>query len=157
MSLLDIVYEYQMLRARGDLSGPPLDESERARLRGLTSLLRGESLDGAAPPSAEGPLPVQFTVPGGFGSGQVRALGADGLIVESARTLSPGTRTVLRATDVRLGQEYVFPCRVVWTNGPAMGMAFDGLPARAPHRGGGPTSWRPVPRFGARRTVPQYA
>jgi hypothetical protein len=159
MSLLDVVYEYQLLRAKMETLDIPLDDGERARLVGLASLLRGEDLEGPGVnmPRVAGPMPVQFTVPGGFAAGEIRAVGGEGFAVGTTRPPAVGMRTIVRVAEPRAGHEYVFPCRIVWTNGPMMGLAFDGVPTRTAHVPPSLASWRSGMRFGGRRIVPQVA
>jgi len=162
LNLLDIVYEYQRLFHRERSLDIPLDPTERARFRGLERLLDGDYLEAASASrhrQARGTvsLPVQFTLPGGFGSGEIRNLSAGGMSVATSTPAKIGTRTILRVTNPSRGFEYVFPGRVVWAGGRVMGIGFDGLPSRAPFLMPPPYSWRGQLRFGPQRTRPLVA
>src|SRR5688500_2335942 len=131
LHLLDMIYEYQLLRTKEERLQIPLDDEERARVIGLERLLVGDP-----PPRGEArrktprllePLPVQFTLPGGFGSGEIRNISGGGMAIVTARPPAIGTRTIVRVADATAGVEYVFPGRVVWRavdGKPTMGVAF---------------------------------
>ncbi|RLB56338.1 MAG: hypothetical protein DRJ42_03605 [Deltaproteobacteria bacterium] len=141
--LLDAVYEFQRLASRE----PDLDETESARAVGLERLLRGSYAGGRSSRERareQNPLPVQFTVPGGFARGQLHSLSSRGMAIASLSAPAEGTRTVLRVADPRRGVEYTFPGRVVWQRGKVLGIAFDGLPSRHPFLARANAAWRRV-------------
>jgi hypothetical protein len=126
--LLESVYEYQRLAAREE----PLIEDERARLMGLETLLEGDYAGGQSTRERARratPLPVQFTVPGGFARGDMHSISRRGVAVVGTKGVAQGTRTVLRIADPVRGLEYTFPGMVVWHRGKVIGIAFDGVPS----------------------------
>lgn len=136
-NLLEMIYEYQRLRSKERNLEIPLEPAERAREMGLARLLQGERPDLRQRRFVRVRLPmdVQFTRPGGFESGEIQDLSGGGFRIATPRPPEAGTRLVVRVEDNRCGLEYVFPCVVVWraTVGPGrMGVAFDGVPNRAP-------------------------
>lgn len=139
--LLDAVYEFQRLESQDS----DLDDTQRARADGLERLLRGSYAGGRSARERareRNPLPVQFTVPGGFGEGQLHSISSRGVAIASRRAPAQGTRTVLRVADPRRGVEYTFPGRVVWQRGKVLGIAFDGLPSRLPFLAPANAAWR---------------
>src|SRR3972149_3068070 len=79
-------------------------------------------------------IPVQLTAGSGFLAGDVRGLRADGLVGGAAEPISPGVRTIAYVADAVSGVEYSMPCVVAWAYDAEpwmMGLALDGLPARA--------------------------
>jgi hypothetical protein len=162
---LEMVYEYRLLRAKQEQLGLPLEEIERARLVGLARALEG---DAPAHDPRRGmqrvaaPLGVQFTLPGSFGAGQALNLSGGGMAVATREPPAEGTRVIVRVAVPSTGVEYVFPCRVVWRASegtPGMGLAFDGLPTRAPVYGRPDSGvWRMgALRFGDKRNDPMAA
>jgi hypothetical protein len=135
-SVLELIYEYQLLRAKRDRLDIPLDDQERARLIGLSQLLAGEGDRGRrAMPRFPFPTSVSFTLPGGFETGEVKNLSGEGLAIATAQPPGVGTRILVRVLDPTAACEYFFPCRVVWsrrTAPPGMGVAFDGMPTKNP-------------------------
>jgi hypothetical protein len=134
-NLLEMIYEFQLLRAKKEHLDVPLDDDERARLLGLGQLLTNDGDRGArAMPRMPFPTQVSFTQPGGFESGDVKNLSGKGLAIATARPPLVGTRVLLRLVDEQAGREYFFPCRVVWSRRsplPGMGVAFDGVPTKS--------------------------
>jgi hypothetical protein len=139
-NLLEMIFEYQHLRVKQDQLGIPLDDAERARLLGLGQMLAGEKVNargdqsGRAFPRAAVPMQVQFTLPGGFETGEVKNVSGSGLAIATARPPQPGTRVIVRVADHTKATEYFFPCRVVWRRLsplPGMGVSFDGVPTRS--------------------------
>jgi len=158
-NLLEIVYEYQLLHHKERSLDVPLDESERARQLGLGRLLKGEYMGSGSRSEVRrstAPLPAQFTVPGGFGSGEIRNLSAHGAAIVTARPPKRGTRTILRVADPTAGFEYVFPATVVWSGHGIIGVVFDGTPNRTPFLAPSPDSWRGM-RLGPSRSNPLVA
>ncbi len=153
--LVELIYEFQLLRAKSESLGIPLTDDERAHLIGLARMLDS---GGGADPIGRAFVrvgtrgPVQFTAPPGFGLGQLANLGGGGVAIATSRPLAPGSRTVLRLVDPTGNREFVFPCRVVWRRtgrDACMGVAFDGVPLRLAFglpRGG---EWRRTIRLGA--------
>jgi len=161
LDLLSIAYEHQLLRAKQELLNIELDEPEVARMRGLERLLKGSYAGRAGKrvgSRLDSPMPVQFTLAGSFGSGEVHSVSARGVAIVAARCLPNGARTVLRISDHERGFEYVFPGKAIWTRGRVMGVAFDGVPARAPFAAPVSKRWGHSPvRFGEQRSEPMVA
>lgn len=134
-SVLEIIYEYQLLRWKQERLDVPLDDEERARLLGLGQLLSGDGDRGRrAMPRLPFPTNVSFTLPGGFESGKVKNLSGSGIAIATPRPPAAGTRIIVRMLDEAARSEYCFPCRVVWsrrTPPPGMGVAFDGVPSKS--------------------------
>lgn len=134
-NVLEMIFEYQLLRSKQDVLGVPLDDDERARLLGLAQLLAGDGDRGArAMPRVPFPGPLSFTLPGGFESGELKNLSGKGLAIATARPPAAGSRIIVRLVDATAGCEYFFPCKVVWsrrTQPSGMGVAFDGVPTRS--------------------------
>lgn len=164
-NLLEMIYEYQLLGSKERHLSIELDEAQRVRLMGLHRLLQGETLDPASRRElvrVRMRLPVHFTMPGGFETGEVRDLSGGGICILTSQPPPDGTRLVVRLTDEPSGWEYVFPCRVVWRaeRGPGrMGVRFDGVPHRASCAAGVDESgvWRRSVRFGDPRAEPIVA
>jgi hypothetical protein len=154
----EMVYAYRLLLAKEEKLAIPLDADERAELLGLAQLLSGDAPSSdprRAMPRVPSPLAVQFTLAGGFGSGQVRNASGGGLAIVTATPGEVGERTIVRVSLVGAGVEYVFPCRVMWVQKgqqPAMGVAFDGVPSRTSLRGRGHDPWSSPLRLGRRNT-----
>ncbi|UJR85015.1 PilZ domain-containing protein [Sandaracinus amylolyticus] len=152
-NVLEMIFEYQLLRAKQDRLEVPLDDDERARLFGLGRLLTG---DGTPSPRTMPRLPfpktVSFTMPGGFESGEVKNLSGTGLAIATARPPVIGARVIVRLLDEAAGCEYFFPCRVIWArraNLPGMGLVFDGVPTRNEYLAEESTGvWRRAMRMG---------
>ena len=115
-NLLEMVYEHQLLRSKEQDLDITLDDSERVRLMGLHRLLQGETPDTRQRKFARVrmSIPVQFTRPGGFESGEIRDIGGGGFMILTSRAHDVGTRIIIRIEDPRTGSEYVFPCVVRW-------------------------------------------
>jgi len=131
-----MIYEYQRLRSREQQLDIPLDDAERVRLMGLHRLLQGETQDlGQREFARVGiPMPVQFTRPGGFESGEIRNLGGGGFMILTTAPQAVGTQVILRVVSPRAAMEYVFPCVVRWRSRrgpPKMGVQIDGVPNKA--------------------------
>lgn len=162
-NLLDMIYEHQRLHSRERKLDIRLEEDERVRLMGLDRLLQGEVPDERLRHFArvELAMPVQFTRPGGFESGEIRNLSGGGFCVATPRPPEPGTRLVVRIAEPTFGLEYVFPCRVVWRTGrgrPRMGVQLDGVPHCADFFGDEATGvWRRSVRFGSESDEPLVA
>lgn len=136
-NLLEMIYEYQLLRSKERNLEIALEPAERARAMGLARLLQGERPDTRQRRFVRVKLPmdVQFTRPGGFESGEIQDLSGGGFRIATPRPPEVGTRLVVRVEDTRRSTEYVFPCVVVWraSVGPGrMGVTFDGVPHCAP-------------------------
>lgn len=162
-NLLDMIYEFQRLHSRERKLDIRLDEGERVRLMGLDRLLQGEVPDTRHRRFARVQLamPVQFTRPGGFESGEIRNLSGGGFCIATPRPPEPGTRLVVRVAEPTFGAEYVFPCRVAWRaeRGPGrMGVQIDGVPHCADFFGDETTGvWRRSVRFGSDQDEPLVA
>lgn len=136
-SLLDLLHDHQHLRAKAQL-GVPLDVGEAAQLEGLARLLIGDDVRTERrrrAPRALAPLRVSFTGGFGFVDGRIRDISAGGLAIATHQPLAKGTRLLVHVRDGKRAIEYVFPARVVWRElgaGAAMGLAFEGVPARVP-------------------------
>jgi hypothetical protein len=144
--LLESVYEYQRLAAKEEA----LSEEERGKLMGLETLLKGAYAGGESTRDRarrSDPLPVQFTVPGGFARGQMHSISRRGVAIVSAKGVPHGTRTVLRVADPRRCIEYIFPATVVWHRDKVLGIAFDGVPSVNPFLSPSTSPWR-RPWFG---------
>lgn len=153
LNVLDLVFEYQHLLHKEQTLEIELDESERARLVGLERLLRGQYLGRAEPSKGTRllePVPVQFTIPGGFCAGELRNVSAGGVAIVTDRAPEIGTRTILRVGDAT-HFEYVFPGRVVWSNGRVLGVAFDGMPTRTLFTADDSGAWKSNVLLGASR------
>ncbi len=156
----EMVYAYRLLLAKEEKLAIALDAEERAHLLGLEQLLSGDT-PGRDPrrgmPRVPSPVGVQFTLPGGFGAGQVLNASGGGLAIVTASPGAVGDRTIVRVGLVASGVEYVFPCRIAWVQAgqqPAMGVAFDGVPSRTVLPGRGDEAWRSPLHLGARRNTP---
>ncbi len=135
-NLLEMIYEYQLLRAKQDHLDVPLDEDEQLRLRGLAELLAGDGDGGRGRtmPRRTFPKAVSFTLPGGFEAGDVKNLSGKGIAIATSRPPAAGTRVIVRMLDDVRGCEFFFPCRVVWARRaplPGMGLVFDGVPTKS--------------------------
>ena len=153
---LDFMVRFWQLRVRHGALGAPLTSVERIE---LLSLLRLMSTDlrlpepGPAPRSDCG-LPVQLTAPGGFISGELRMVCADGMVVACATPMRSGNSTIVRPADAVSGFEYTIPCVLEWAHvgrPSAMALRVDGAPARLtfaiPERGmwRSPLGWAEPP------------
>lgn len=134
-NVLEMIYDYQLLRVKQDQLDVPLDDDERARLLGLGRLLSGDGDKGVRQmPRLPFPGQVGFTLPGGFEAGEVKNLSGKGLAIATPRPPSNGTRVIVRMVDPHSSAEYFFPCRVIWSRRaplPGMGLAFDGVPTKS--------------------------
>jgi hypothetical protein len=162
-NLLEMIYEYQLLSSKERHLAIELDDGERVRLIGLHRLLQGERVDPASRREltrVKLPMPVQFTMPGGFEGGEVRDLSGGGFCIATPHPPPERTRIIMRVADPLGGSEYVFPCRVVWRSrrGPGrMGVEVDGVPHRAPFLHEDTGVWRRSVRFGDVRGDPMVA
>ncbi|MBZ0119671.1 MAG: PilZ domain-containing protein [Sandaracinaceae bacterium] len=163
-NLLEMIYEYQLLRSKEEHLDIRLDEGERVRAMGLERLLQGETIDKSTRrrfPRIKLVMAVQFTLPGGFEAGELRDVSGGGLCIATSRPPEPGTRLIVRLESTREGYEYVFPCRVIWrtTSGARkMGVVIDGVPRRASLAAEDTTGvWRRSFRFGPARSEPLVA
>jgi len=146
--VFSLLFEYRLLVGKEQV-GVPLDEHERARLLAAVRLLSGEipRRDRRAMPRVPGKVRAQFTLPGGFGEGEVLNVSGGGMALATTQLVDLGTRCIVRIA--RDAVEYVFPCRVVWSATdptPGLGMAFDGLPSQTMLRPSG--VWQLSLRFG---------
>lgn len=162
-NLLEMIYEYQLLRSKERHLGIELEEAERVRMMGLHRLLQGETIDTLSRREllrVKLTMSVQFTMPGGFESGQLRDLAGGGFCILTQDPPAEGSRVVVRIADVRSTSEYVFPCRVVWRAARGqgrMGVQIDGVPHRSPMAGEDTGVWRRSVRFGDPRGEPMVA
>lgn len=150
--VLEAIFEFQLLRSKEQKLDIVLDEGERKRLMGLSRLLQGQKTDPRRRfARIATSVPVQFTRPGGFESGEVRNVSGGGFVVTTGRPPVPGTRIILRMAHPSEDIEYVFPCRVVWRTerGPGrMGAELDGVPRRCTCATQDTGVWRRSFRFG---------
>ncbi len=146
--VIELIYDYQLLCSKRDALGIELSDDERGRVMGLGRLLEDRVSSGPARRSwarVELHGPVQFTTVGGFGVADLRDIGGGGLAVTTRKPLPFGARTVIRFVDYSAGREFIFPCRVVWSQQSAalqMGLAFDGVPLRTQFRVPPAGEWR---------------
>ncbi len=162
-NLLEMIYEYQLLRSKERNLSIVLDDAERVRLMGLHRLLQGETLDPASRRDlarVKLPMPVQFTTAGGFESGEIRDVSGGGFRIAAAAPPEVDTQIAVRVADPLSGSEYVFPCRVIWRGerGPGrMGVEIDGVPHRSAFLSEDTGVWRRTLRFGDARDEPMVA
>lgn len=161
-NLLEMIYEHQLLRSKERDLDIVLDDAEKVRRMGLHRLLQGETPDTRNREFARVrmSLPVQFTRPGGFESGEIRDLSGGGFLILTAKSQEPGTRIIVRVEDPRAGCEYVFPCVVKWRarRGPGrMGVALDGVPNRSDLFEESTGVWRKSLRLGEDPADPMVA
>lgn len=161
-NLLEMIYEYQLLRSKEEHLDIPLEDGERVRLMGLRRLLQGETPDTRLRTFARVRLsiPVQFTRPGGFESGEIRNLAGGGFMILTPRPQDVGTRIIIRVEDSKTGTEYVFPCVVRWKarRGPGrMGVEIDGVPNRGDLYDDASGVWRRSMSFGDKPADPMVA
>lgn len=144
---LDFMVRFWQLRARHDALGAPLSAVERIE---LLSLLRLMATDlrlpdpGPAPRTDQG-VPVQLTAKGGFLSGEMRLVCADGIVLACATRMRVGQSTIVRLADAVSGLEYTLPCVVEWVfqaAPSAMALRVDGSPARIAFAIPEPGMWR---------------
>jgi hypothetical protein len=135
MQKLDLLVRFWELRARYDMTGMPLDKTERLELLSLLQLLAtsndtaGDMIDG----SRRG-MPVQITAGSGFLAGDLKELSADRLVIGAVEPLPLGYRTIVYVADAITGIEYTVPCIVAWSreDEPCLiGLSPDGVPARS--------------------------
>lgn len=131
--LMELLCEYLGLYDRVS-HGALLTVTERARWLTLLKVLPGSGNAPSAPDDdspeddADG-SPVELTDGAGFSGARLMAVSRDGLRLRIERPLGLGERTVVRVPVSR--GEYAFPCVVAWRDTHAMGLRFDGLPARS--------------------------
>lgn len=136
-NLLEMIYEYQRIRAKMEHLEVPLDEEEEIRLAGLGQLLAGDNYAGddlRHMPRLPFPKVVSFTQPGGFETGTIKNMSGAGIAIATPRPPAIGTRIIVRIQDAASGGEFFFPCRVVWSRRgtlAGMGVKFDGVPTKA--------------------------
>lgn len=132
---LDFLIRFWELRARYELHDDRLSEAERLELLSLYPLVTTTPISAVPDGSlVHRGIPVQLTAGSGFLAGDVRELRADGLVVGAAEPIEAGVRTMAYFADAVSGIEYSLPCMVAWAleGEPwVMGLALDGLPARA--------------------------
>lgn len=145
---LDFMVRFWQLEARDRSAGARLTAAERAE---LTSLLRVMATDHHLPPAGPPPragrgAPVQLAAPGGFVTGELRLVCAEGLVVASGAQLHARQRTALHLADAVSGLEYTVPCVIEWAwpgPAPALGLRVNGCPTRASFgRMPEPSMWR---------------
>ena len=150
-SILETVYEYQMLLGRRATHAAEFSEEERTRLGALRSLLRGDTLDAEDHGTRIAMrVKAELTTPTGFLTGEVHDVSGGGAAIALGRRLSPGTQTLVSVHDEASGEDYVFPGRVVWCAGRVHGIAFDGVPSKSSwpmSHGSGPFARRSPPLF----------
>ncbi len=162
-NLLEMIYEYQLLRSKERNLSIELDDAERVRLMGLHRLLQGETIDPTSRRElvrVKLPMAVQFTLPGGFEGGEIRDVSGGGFCIATASPPAPGAHVIVRVADPLSGSEYVFPCRVVWRaeRGPGrMGVEIDGVPHRSAFLSEDTGVWKRTLRFGDARGEPMVA
>jgi len=132
---LDFMVRFWQLRARHKALGAPLSAVERIELLSLLRLMATDLRipDPGPPPRTEHGVPVQLTAPGGFISGELRLVCADGVLVACATPMRAGHSTILRLADAVSGVEYTLPCVAEWTyigSPSCMALRVDGAPAR---------------------------
>lgn len=152
--IFSLLFEYRLLLGKEQV-GVPLDDLERARLMAVARMLSGDvpRRDRRSMPRLPAPVRAQFTLPGGFGEGEVLNVSGGGMALATRDLVELGTRCIVRVPREEL--EYVFPCRIVWNATdptPGVGVAFDGLPSRTALRPSG--VWQVPLRFGARDKGP---
>ncbi|MEM1415436.1 MAG: PilZ domain-containing protein [Myxococcota bacterium] len=137
---LELLHDYRRLVAdvtaaslRGEVAFP-----ERRRVLGLGDAL-GEVPPWCEPFGTPSPLPALrgaeawLTAGGGFVGAEVRRASGGGLVLGCALRPLPGERVLVRVDEA--GETFVFPARVAWTRDGrygAVGVVFDGAPAREP-------------------------
>jgi hypothetical protein len=151
---IDFMVRFWRLRARHEALDTPLSGSERVELLSLLQLMAS---DLHLPPQgplqfADGNIPVQLTMGGGFLAGEMRLVCPEGIVVTcKAPMMRAGQSTIVRMADAIAGVEYTLPCVVVWTfngfNGApsAMGLRVDGIPARTTFAMPELSVWQPAP------------
>lgn len=132
MHLLDLLHDYQHLRAKADLVS--LAPHEVVRLDGLTQLLRGDAEGRRKTPRFGFPraLPVTIAPRGseGFVPAKLREIGAEGAALELERPLPEGRTLILYFDDEERGLRFEMPAVVVWQAGGHAGIRFEGMPTR---------------------------
>lgn len=134
MHLLDLLHDYQHLRAKAELVS--LDPREAVRLDGLTELLHGENVEGGRRKAPRfgfpRPLPVTIAPRGsdGFMVAKMRELGADGAALNVEVALPEGQPLILYYDDEERGLRFELPAVVVWQAGGHAGIRFEGMPTR---------------------------
>lgn len=133
MHLLDLLHDYQHLRAKARLVS--LAEAEVSRLDGLTQLLHGdEGSERRKTPRFGFPrsLPVTIATRGseGFMSAKLREIGAEGAALDLEHPLPDGKTLILYFDDDERGLRYEMPAVIVWQAGGHAGIRFEGMPNR---------------------------
>lgn len=134
MHLLDLLHDYQHLRAKGLLVS--LEPHEASRLDGLTELLRGDTAEGGRRKTPRfgfpRPLPVTIAPRGseGFLPAKLREIGAEGAALELEHPLPGGRALILYFDDEERGLRFELPAVVVWQAGGHAGVRFEGMPTR---------------------------
>jgi hypothetical protein len=134
MHLLDLLHDYQHLRAKADLVS--LAPQEAVRLEGLSELLRGDEADeGRRQAPRFGfprPLPVTIAPRGsdGFIVAGLREIGFAGAALTLEVALPEGRPLILYFDDDERGLRYELPAVVVWQAGGHAGIRFEGMPTR---------------------------
>jgi hypothetical protein len=131
--LMEMLCDYVTLVGRVS-TGDFLSTSDRARFLALSRLLPGTG-EPPSPSEDDGDddgMPVQLTAPNGFETARLVAVSRDGMRIAVAHPLAVGDHTIVRVIVPRSGLEYTFPCVVAWSEGDAIGLAFDGCPSKTP-------------------------
>ena len=148
-TLLDLIHEFRSLEAER----APTAES-RARWLGLRSLLVGDTAFESTPTTAlAASHAVSFTVPGGFGRGEIRTLSGEGVVIVTRKPPAIGTRLLVRIED-RTGDALILPAVVAYrgrTHFGSFGARFDGAPERIISDGTPAIGWQPMLRFSRTR------
>jgi hypothetical protein len=128
-TLLELIHEYRSLQANVDPT-----RASRARLMGLGSLLGTETpWEPCAATRKADSHAIRFTVPGGFGQGEIRTLTGAGVVVSTRKPPEVGARILIRLDSPSADRTYVFPAIVEWRGRKhfgTFGALFDGAPER---------------------------
>jgi hypothetical protein len=144
---LDFMVRFWQLRARNVALGLPLSPRERVELLSLLQFMATDASlpDPGKPPATDQGVPVQLAAPGGFLSGELRLVCAEGIVVACASPMRSEQSTIVRLADAVSGLEYTLPCTVAWSyvGAPsAMALRVDGAPARMSFAIPEPGMWR---------------
>src|ERR1043165_7383663 len=95
--VFSLLFEYRLLVGKEQV-GVPLDDGERSRLVVAVRMLSGEvpRRDRRAMPRAHAPVRAQFTLPGGFGEGEVLNVSGGGMAIATKAHVEVGTRCIVR-------------------------------------------------------------
>lgn len=131
--VMEMLHEYVTLLAHVT-AGEPLTREDNARWLALSRLIpgNGEAPEPSSDDDVDEGMPVQITAPGGFESARLLAVSRDGMRMYLAHPPPVGAHTIVRVIAPRNGVEYTFPCKVVWVQGEAIGLVYDGAPKKTP-------------------------